>query len=159
MSTVREQTCCFTGHRELPVWGREELAAKLEDTITGLIDRGIRFYGAGGARGWDTLAAQTVLRLKGRYPHIKLILVFPCRTQTRGWPAADVQEYERIKALADKVVYTSQAYTRGCMHKRNRHLVDNSSVCVCYLNRESGGTAYTVDYAKQQGLEIINLAR
>ena len=66
---MRERTCCFTGHRELPVWGRKELAAKLEDTIIGLIDRDIRFYGAGGARGWDTLAAQTVLRLKGRYPH------------------------------------------------------------------------------------------
>ena len=67
-----ERTCCFSGHRELPIGGREQLAEKLEDTITGLIDRGIRFYGAGGARGWDTLAAQTVLRLKGRYPHIKL---------------------------------------------------------------------------------------
>ena len=32
------------------------------------------------------------------------------------------------------------------------------SVCVCYLNRESGGTAYTVRYAKRKGLEIINLA-
>ena len=90
---------------------------------------------------------------------MKLILVLPCLTQTRGWPAADVAEYEHIKVLADKVVYTSQAYTRGCMHKRNRHLVNNSSVCVCYLNRESGGTAYTVDYAGKQGLEIINLAR
>ena len=155
---MREQTCCFTGHRELPVWGREQLAEKLEDTITGLIDRGIRFYGAGGARGWDTLAAQTVLRLKGRFPHIKLILVFPCRTQTKGWPAADVAEYERIKALADKVVYTSQEYTRGCMHKRNRHLVDHSSVCVCYLTKKDGGTAYTVDYAERQGLEVINLS-
>ena len=104
---MRERTCCFTGHRELPVWGRKELAVKLEDTIISLIDRGIRFYGAGGARGWDTLAAQTVLRLKERFPHIKLILVFPCRTQTRGWSAADVQKYELIKALADKVVYTS----------------------------------------------------
>ena len=56
------------------------------------------------------------------------------------------------------MVYVSRQYTRGCMHERNRHLVDNSSVCVCYLNRESGGTAYTVDYAKKQGLEIINLA-
>ena len=64
---------------------------------------------------------------------MKLILVLPCLTQTRGWPAADVAEYEQIKGLADKVVYTSQAYTAGCMHKRNRHLVDNSSVCVCYL--------------------------
>ena len=44
------------------------------------------------------------------------------------------------------------------MHKRNRHLVDNSSVCVCYLNKENGGTAYTVRYAGKKGLEIINLA-
>ena len=155
---MRTETCCFTGHRELPVWGRKELAAKLEDTIIGLISRGIRFYGAGGVRGFAALAAQTVLRLKGRFPHIKLILVFPCRTQTRGWPAADSQEYERIKALADKVVYTSQEYTKGCMHRRNRHLVDYSSVCVCYLAKKDGGTAYTVDYAEKQGLEVINLA-
>ena len=45
------------------------------------------------------------------------------------------------------------------MHKRNRHLVDNSSVCVCYLNKENGGTAYTVDYAGKKGLEIINLVK
>lgn len=53
MSVVREQTCCFTGHRELPTQERRRLAAVLESTITGLIDRGIRYYGAGGARGWD----------------------------------------------------------------------------------------------------------
>ncbi len=40
----------------------------------------------------------------------------------------------------------------------NRYLVDNSGVCVCYLTRDAGGTAYTVNYAKRQGLEIINLA-
>lgn len=81
---MRTETCCFTGHRELPVWGRKELATKLEDTIIGLIDRGIRFYGAGGARGWDTLAAQTVLRLKRRYPHIKLIFGIPLPDTDKG---------------------------------------------------------------------------
>ena len=159
MDEMRERTCCFTGHRELPAWGQKELATKLEDTIIGLIDKGIRFYGAGGARGWDALAAQTVLRLKERYPHIKLILVLPCLTQTRGWRPEDVVEYERIKAQADKIVYTSQQYAPGCMHKRNRHLVDHSSVCVCYLYRGNGGTAYTVDYAEKQKLEVINLAQ
>lgn len=159
MDEIRGRTCCFTGHRELPAWGQKELAAKLEDTIIGLIDRGIRYYGAGGARGYDTLAAQTVLKLKERYPHIKLILILPCLTQTRWWSAADVKEYERIKALADKVVYTSQEYTKDCMHKRNRHLVNHSSVCVCYLTKKDGGTAYTVDYAEKQKLEVINLAQ
>ena len=153
-----KRTCCFTGHRELPPAFRQELAMKLEETIIGLIEQGVQFYGAGGARGFDALAAQTVLNLKNRYPHIKLILVLPCLTQTRGWPAGDVAEYERIKAQADKVVYTAQEYTRGCMFKRNRHLVDHSGVCVCYLTKKDGGTAYTVDYAEKQGLGIVNLA-
>lgn len=66
--------------------------------------------------------------------------------------------HERIKAQADKVVYTAQQYTPGCMHRRNRHLVDNSGVCVCYLTKNSGGTAYTVNYAKKQGVNVFNIA-
>ena len=67
---------------------------------------------------------------------------------------------EPPKAAPDpKVVYTAQQYTRGCMHKRNRHLVNYSGVCVCYLTKDSGGTAYTVQYAKGEGLEIINIAQ
>ena len=158
MTEKRMQTCCFTGHRELPTgWCQRELAQRLEQAVIEQVEKGIRFFGAGGARGFDTLAAQTVLRLKKRYPDIKLILVLPCLTQTRGWPVEDVEEYERIKAQADKVVYTSQEYTKGCMFQRNRHLVDNSSVCICYLTKDSGGTAYTVNYAKEQGIEVINL--
>ena len=155
---MREQTCCFTGHREIPPGKRAEIADRLERVISTLYQSGVRYYGAGGARGFDALAANTVLRLRESCPDIKLILVLPCLTQTRGWRPEDIAEYERIKGLADKVVYTSQAYYAGCMHKRNRHLVDHSSVCICYLTKNSGGTAYTVDYAKKQGLEIINLA-
>ncbi len=156
---MREKTCCFTGHRELPTgWDRLKLMIRLETTIVTQIEKGIRFFGAGGARGFDALAARTVLRLKKKYPDIKLILVLPCLTQTRGWPAGDVKEYERIKNQADKVTYTSWEYTKGCMFKRNRHLVDHSSVCICYKTRDSGGTAYTVNYAKEQGLKVINIA-
>jgi hypothetical protein len=43
------------------------------------------------------------------------------------------------------------------MHKHNRHLVDRSSVCVCYQTRHGGGTAYTVNYARAHGLAIINM--
>ena len=60
---------------------------------------------------------------------------------------------------ADKIVYTSENYYNGCMHKRNRHLVDNSSLCIAYLTKESGGTAYTVNYARQNGLTIINVGK
>ena len=122
------------------------------------IEQGYRYFGCGGALGFDTLAAQTVLRLREIYPEIRLILVLPCRDQTRGWKQADVAEYDRIMKAADKVTYTSEQYYSGCMHKRNRHLVDYSSLCICYLTEASGGTAYTVNYAQSQGLKIINIA-
>ena len=45
------------------------------------------------------------------------------------------------------------------MHKRNRYMVDNSGLCVCYWIRDKGGTAYTVHYAEKEGLKIINIAQ
>lgn len=44
------------------------------------------------------------------------------------------------------------------MHRRNRHLVDNSSACITYLTETKGGTAYTVDYATKRGLTVFNIA-
>lgn len=155
---MRNYTACFTGHRKIPPEQLEEIARRLKRTIVDLIEKGYRFFGAGGALGFDTLAAQTILELKESYPQVKLILVLPCITQTRGWSACDIETYEKVKNLADKVVYTSKEYTSGCMHKRNRHLVDNSSVCICYLTENSGGTAYTVKYANSQKVDVINIA-
>ena len=159
MNNLRVNTCCFTGHRIIPSGEKETIRNLLETAIEKVIQDGYRFFGTGGALGFDTLAAQTVLKLKRQYPHIRLILVLPCITQTDGWKQDDIDEYERIKALADKVVYTSREYHTGCMHKRNRHLVDNSSLCICYLTRLSGGTAYTVRYAESKNLKTINLAK
>ena len=50
---MRGQTCCFTGHRHLPPGEREKIAGKLEDVIVALCQQGIRYYGAGGALGFD----------------------------------------------------------------------------------------------------------
>ena len=151
-------TACFTGHRKILSNEISTVKKRLVETISSSIEKGYCYFGAGGALGFDTLAAQVVLELKEKYPDIKLILVLPCPNQTRGWSEADVAEYERIKTEADKVVYTSDHYFRGCMQKRNRHLVDNSSLCICYLTESSGGTAYTVDYAVQNDLVVMNVA-
>ena len=155
---MTNQTCCFTGHRKIPLDQLESVTQRLRDAVIASIKDGYLYFGAGGALGFDTLAAQTVLNLKKDYPQIKLILVLPCRTQSRGWKQEDIEEYNRIMKAADKVVYTSQDYYNGCMHKRNRHLVDNSSLCICYLNSNTGGTAYTVDYAISVGCRVSNIA-
>lgn len=152
------KTCCFTGHRSLSHEEKLKVAVHLRRVIEEQIKAGVVFYGAGGALGFDTLAAQTVLEMKKEYPQLRLILVLPCEDQTREWRSEDIAVYEDIKRRSDKVVYVSREYTSDCMHRRNRHLVDHSGTCICYLTRASGGTAYTVDYARRKGLRIINVA-
>lgn len=156
---MKEKTVCFTGHRKIPLERTEDISQRLKNTLIQLIGSGYMYFCAGGALGFDTLAAQTVLNLRKKYEQVKLILVLPCHSQVERWSNKDKQIYEEIKESADKVIYTSEEYTKGCMHKRNRHLVDNSSVCVCYLIRDIGGTAYTVNYAQKKGLEIVNIAK
>ena len=157
MQDLKRITACFTGHRNIPPEDLPMVKEKLRKVLIKSIENGYRFFGAGGARGFDILAEQTVLELKSEYPMIKLILVLPCKEQTRGWTQHDIAEYEKMKAKADKVVYTSEHYYNGCMHKRNRHLVDHSNLCICYYTGQKGGTEYTVEYAKEKGVQVINL--
>jgi len=148
---------CFTGHRDLPVGQTEEIRTRLYETVERLIGAGVREFRAGGALGFDTLAAATVLELKEKYPEITLVLILPCRDQDKGWSAENKERYDQIKARADEVSVLSEHYYRGCMFVRNRALVNGSDYCIAYLTSNAGGTAMTVNYAKKQNLQIINL--
>ena len=43
-------------------------------------------------------------------------------------------------------------------YRRNRHFINGSSMCICYLSREDSGTEKTVRVARKEGLQIINIA-
>ena len=154
----KSKVACFSGHRKLPQ-NCEQLVADLETAIVSLIERGVIFFGAGGALGFDMLAEETVLRLKKRYPHIRLILVLPCppEQQTLKWNIVQKQRYYDILAKADKVRVLSDRYTSTCMLDRNKHMVDSSGYLVCYLRENKGGTAYTVRYAESVGIEVVRI--
>lgn len=155
----RKRTACFTGHRKIPAYDIQNIEKQLDEIIEKLYQKGVIFYGAGGSYGFDMLAEKAVIRARNKHKDIKLILVLPCKNQDKYWTEDNKAAFSEIKSQADKIVYTSENYTNGCMHKRNRHLVDFSGYCVAYLNENSGGTAYTVNYARQNGLEIVNLGR
>ena len=155
---MKSKTCCFTGHRKIPETEKPLIKERLLKAVTTLIDQGYLYFGAGGALGFDTLAAEVILDLKNTYPQIKLILVLPCYNQTLNWQFNDIAKFEEIKSKSDKVVYVSKQYTPNCMQKRNLHLVNNSSACICYLTKSTGGTAYTIKYAQSRGLLILNVA-
>ena len=156
---MKRITACFTGHREIPPNEISTVSERLKSVLVDIIANGYRRFIAGGALGFDTLAAQTVLGLKEEHPDIELHLALPYPDQAKSWSEADVAEYERIKSAAGSVVYVSDHYFRGCMQKRNRYLVDQSSLCICYLTSQTGGTAYTVKYAEKSGITVLNVKR
>lgn len=49
--------------------------------VTLLVSKGFKYFGTGGALGFDTIAAQAVLSVKETHPEVKLILVLPCETK------------------------------------------------------------------------------
>lgn len=155
---MRDVTCCFTGHRIIPGQYVNAVREALIYEITRLIEKGYTDFIAGGALGFDTMAAQAVLLLRTRYPQIRLLLALPCREQDAKWDERDRAVYRDILRRANGVAYISEEYTKGCMLKRNRFLVDRSSACIAFMTKKSGGTAYTVRYAYEKGLDMINIA-
>lgn len=152
------KTCCFTGHRRIPPEDIPFITHALQTEIENQIRQGVLYFGIGGAIGFDTLAALCVLALKEKYHSIRLILVLPCRGQEKFWSKAQQTLYLYILKQADKAVFLSDSYYRGCMQKRNRYLVDHSDLCICYLTNFTGGTKYTVDYCIKKEIPVINLA-
>lgn len=158
MDESKELICCFTGHRNIDESQLSPLREVLNRTLESLIARGFLVYRTGGALGFDTLAALAVLEKKEKYPSLRLHLCLPCRDQSDRWGDWSQEAYGYILQNADEVSYTTEQYRRGCMHQRNRQMVQGSQCCVAYCTTEDGGSAYTLKYAKEHGLRVINLA-
>ena len=150
--------CSFSGHRSLPREAVPRLRELLAREILAQVGSGCSGFLCGGALGFDTLAAETVLSVRARRPEITLTLALPCPGQHLRWPQAAQRRFTDILEEADEVVYVSPEYHRYCMLQRNRFLVDHSGLLICYLTQERGGTAYTVSYALKQGIPVRNLA-
>ena len=151
-------TCCFTGHRTIPVNEKSQIEGALLKAIAFLYTKGYRHFIAGGALGFDTMAANAVLTLKKRVKDITLTLILPCADQSAAWRSADKAVYDAQKAEADELVCLSEKYYDGCMQKRNAEMVRRSSACIAYLTRPRSGAGQTVRMAEKAGLTVINLA-
>ena len=110
-----------------------------------------------GARGFDALAAEAVLAVKKTFPQVQLWVVLPFWRpyEVEGdWSAEEIAVHQWQNQQADEVLTLRKAYGRGCYHQRDRYLVDHAAKCVYYQRKKTGGTAYTVSYAKQAGLSM-----
>lgn len=162
----RSTSCCFTGHRpdRLP-WGIHEndprclaLKAQLAQAVAQAYQKGYRHFICGMARGADLYFCEAVLALGREKPDLTIEAAIPFTDQDIYWPQAD---RDRRAALLDQCHYETVVqhnYSPSCMARRNRYMVDHSSLLLAvYDGTPKGGTAGTLIYAVQQGLETMVL--
>lgn len=152
------RTCAFTGHRDIANAHLEPLTLQLDAAITAFYNLGCRAFFAGGARGFDTLAAERVLLFRKDHPDVALHLLLPCRDQMRGWVREDVARARAVLEAADSVRYLQESYTPTVMAERNRALVAAAEGCIAYVLRFASGGGQTVRSAEKKGIPVINLA-
>ena len=157
-------TCCFTGHRpdKLPSgYARDPAAcAPLREALARVIRQtaaaGFDTFWCGMALGADTWAAEEVLRLRDEEGvPLRLIGALPCPEQDSRWQPADRQHYRRLLARLDGQHLISEHYTSWCMNARNRWMVEHAARLIAVFDGSPGGTANTIQYASQKGLELF----
>ena len=160
-----KKAVAFTGHRpeSLP-FGRNmdsgrygEFETTLRKEIVHCMDEGYNTFYCGGARGADIVCGEIVIAEKRtNHPKVHLVCAIPSRGQADLWSWRWKQRYLNLLREADTIKQLCEEYQRGCYHIRNRYMVDNCDLLIAIYNGEGkGGTAYTVNYAREQGKEIL----
>ncbi|MFI3255699.1 MAG: SLOG family protein [Eubacteriales bacterium] len=153
------KSVAFSGHRQVKLPKNKEkmesLLANLEQAILEARKQGYDTFYTGLCNGFDLIAAEKVLALQDK--SVKLIGVVPHLGQEAEWPEEEQEEYRKIRDGCHELVVLNEKKIKGCYYQRNRFMVDHSSLLICYCSTKSGGTAYTVQYAGEIGVEVINL--
>lgn len=160
------QTCMFTGHRlqNLPFGFNEtdqrciQLYKKLEKLIREKItEHGVENFMTGMALGIDCYAAEIVLKLKNKYPHVTLTAVLPCADQTAKWQEKNILRYNAILKECSEVFILQQRYTKDCMNKRNIYMTEHADSVIAVWDGSKSGTGNTVRFALKRGLPVTIL--
>ncbi len=159
-------TCCFSGHRppRLP-WGSQEddprcleLKARLARALTEAYHEGYRHFLCGMAQGTDLYFCQAVLDLRRTHPEVTLEAAIPFTGQADRWPETDRRRRQTLLDQCDLETVVQHTYSPGCMNRRNRYMVDRSSLLIAiYDGIPQGGTLNTLAYAMRKGVRTVVL--
>lgn len=157
------KTIAFTGHRPSRlIWKYNENSIQCRNFKNKLyfilekeiIENKVYQFLTGMALGIDMIMAEIIIKLKEKYP-IKLIAVIPYQNQTEKWKLESVEKYNSILNQCDNKIIISQTFSYDSIYKRNEYLVDNCDYLYAFYTGGTGGTKYTIDYAKKLNKKVI----
>ena len=146
----RKVRCCFTGHRPQKLTRPiDDIKVDLENEILAAVKDGYTTFITGMACGTDIWAGNIVVRLKDRFPDLKLIAAVPFPGFEKAWEPEWRERYKKLLASADLVKTICPEYSEAAYQVRNQWMVDRSSKCIAVYNGTAGGTRNTIQYARK----------
>lgn len=141
---------CFFGHRDFLI--TDELEKKLISVLYENLHEDCEFF-FGGYGVFDNLAYKCVSRLTSCYK-IQKTFVTPYITESY---LKNQVEYDRYKY--DQVVYPEieKVPYKFAISARNKWMVEQSDLVICYITRSHGGAYQAVRHAKNIQKQIICL--
>ena len=148
-----EETCCVTGHRDIPPDKLPYVHSQLEAVVFQAVADGYTRFLCGFAEGTDLLFAQIVRALHERDERIRLEAALPCRQ--RFYRLYEQEETRALLMACSFISIHSEQYAPYIYARRNRYMVLHASrVIAVYDGRPSGGTAATLRFARKQGRQL-----
>ena len=156
--TDRSKTCTFIGHRTIEK--TDALAEKVTSEIRRLITKeGYDTFLLGSKSLFNDLCMDILSELKKEYPHIRRIYV------RAEYPVIKDDYKEFLMTFCDETCYpeTLVGAGRAVYVKRNRIMLDMSSVCIGYYRKEDqpknrkSGTKLALEYAQKCGVNVISV--
>jgi uncharacterized phage-like protein YoqJ len=147
-SINEDKIVAFAGHRH--EWHCIGVEKKLLQAIEELIQKGYTIFYDGNYGAFDRKCVDAVLKLKRKYPHIKLIRIL-------AYYHHDKERYE-LPPSYDGSLYPDleEVYPKQIITKRNEWIVDNCDILVYHIeNTYNSGACRTVKYAQKHNKPII----
>ena len=141
--------CSFFGHKDAPY----SLYPKIKEYTEKLIlQHNIESFMVGNQGGFDSMVLKALRELKQTYSHI-------CYNVVLAYMPTQKQEcelYDPSETFLPEGIETVPK--RFAISWRNKWMVRESDLILCYITHSWGGAAQYVEYAKRQGKEVINLS-
>lgn len=134
----RNATCFFAGEEKLPsrIYSRL-LVGSLIECIYDYIAMGYQNFLFRSKRGFEMLAAETVLYIKNTHPHIKLFVLVPSYNMFKNWQGQDKIWIERLLIEADGVYCDRIQSSRGSETRVDNIILEQATGAIFYVKRQS----------------------
>lgn len=143
-----EMVCCFFGHKDAPA----SIAPSLETVVEYMIrERNADEFLVGNQGNFDSMVYRVLKKVNIVYPHITyhVVLAYMPKENTVR------QFYEYGETLLPEGI--ENVPPKFAISLRNKWMVREADICICYVKHSWGGAAQYMEYAKKHAKEVVNL--